>query len=217
MNTPHFAILLDRSESMDILAGETIAGFNGFLAHQKVANPKAAISQTQFDHRYESVYVAQPFAEAPYLSKATYRPRGMTALWDAIGRTITDLADSLKKSGNADPKVLVCILTDGFENSSTEYTLERLKTLIEHMSKAHGWLFMLLGANQNAQKTGQGLGILPKYCVSTKATTEGTAAAFSVVNEAFSEFSRSGSLQALALQDSYSITLSKHQKPSKKR
>jgi hypothetical protein len=214
-NQPHFAILLDRSESMDILAAETIAGFNGFLAHQKAANPKASISQTQFDHRYESIYVAKPFAEAPYLSAATYRPRGMTALWDAIGRTITDLTDSLKMSGTL-PKVLVCILTDGFENSSTEYTLERLKTLIEAMGNVHGWVFMLLAANQNAQKTGQGLGILPKYCVSTQATREGTAAAFAVVNEAFSEFSRSGSLQALALQDTYSITLSKTQKPKKR-
>jgi hypothetical protein len=50
------------------------------------------------------------------------------------------------------------ILTDGAENSSTEYTVRKIKELIEH-KRLQGWRFVFLGANQDAFIAASRIGI----------------------------------------------------------
>ena len=79
-------MVIDRSGSMNSKKEEVDGGFIGFIDEQKASNPKAKITITQFDTEYEMLF------KSVALSKAKYEchPRGMTALIDAVGRTITD-------------------------------------------------------------------------------------------------------------------------------
>lgn len=81
----------------------------------------------------------------------TYTTRGMTALYDAIGRGF-----SLVPSGM--DGVFVNILTDGEENSSKEFKAEKLKELIAE-KKAAKWGITFLGTSEEALLSAQNLGI----------------------------------------------------------
>ena len=83
----------------------------------------------------------------------------MTALYDAIGKTINADKARLKKLGDEAPsKVLVCVVTDGMENDSKEYSLQNIKDLIRDCEK-DDWNFVYLAANQDAFSVGQSFGI----------------------------------------------------------
>lgn len=88
-------------------------------------------------------------------------PRGMTALHDAMGRTIKGLCRHLAKTPDLDRpgKVLFLTLTDGLENASRRYSSRRITEMIRHQREAYGWQFIFLAANPDAIATGESLGI----------------------------------------------------------
>ena len=47
-------------------------------------------------------------------------------------------------------KVLVTVVTDGYENASREYSGNAIKTLVEEL-KSKGWVFAYIGANQDVE------------------------------------------------------------------
>ena len=53
----------------------------------------------------------------------------------------------------------MCIVTDGMENSSKEYTSDHVKKLIKECEKEHDWSFVYLAANQDAFNVGQSFGV----------------------------------------------------------
>ena len=78
-------MLLDRSGSMHRIRAEVEEGFDAFIADQRDDGGRCTVSLYQFDSGFEPVYVGVPIGDVPPLS---IRPRGNTALYDAIGRTI---------------------------------------------------------------------------------------------------------------------------------
>ncbi|PRX66191.1 hypothetical protein B0I32_106327 [Nonomuraea fuscirosea] len=89
-NRRHITIILDRSGSMQKVKDDTEGGLRAFLAEQ-AANPgETLVSLYQFDDHCETVYEVRPLAEVPNYH---LQPRGMTALLDAIGQTITRMQD----------------------------------------------------------------------------------------------------------------------------
>src|SRR5512133_906965 len=84
----HIVVVLDRSGSMSGCRGITIEGFNTFLHKQQEVSGKGTITLVQFDNQYEVNYDFLPLQNAPLLNEESYVPCGMTALLDAIGRTI---------------------------------------------------------------------------------------------------------------------------------
>ena len=75
--------LLDRSGSMESCWDDTIGGYNSFLTSQKPLG--GTMSLIFFDHEYEKVYENKPIEEVENLTVDIYKPRGSTALLDAIG------------------------------------------------------------------------------------------------------------------------------------
>jgi hypothetical protein len=84
----------------------------------------------------------------------------MTALHDAIGETVTKLGQRLRDMDEDDrpAHVIIVILSDGLENSSREWK-NKLKPLIQQQTDDYGWVFLYLGANQDAILVGEELGI----------------------------------------------------------
>lgn len=165
-STAHTEIvcILDRSGSMSTLRDDAIGGFNTFLDAQQKLPGEASLTLVLFDHDYVSVLDAVPVAKAEPLTTATYVPRGSTALLDAVGRTLDDTEARMSALTEAErpARVLVCILTDGLENASREYTRDGIRTMIEARQK-QGWAFEFLAANQDAFAEAGSLGIGGDY------------------------------------------------------
>lgn len=164
MNTEILCIL-DRSGSMASIKNDTIGGFNSFLKDQKEVEGNAKITLIQFDGAYEIVYQGVDIKEAPELNSNVFVPRGSTALLDAIGKTLTEQKARIQKEAWAD-KVIVVILTDGEENSSTTYNFDTIKTLTQSAQNDE-WSFIYLGANQDAFSVASSFGIDTKSALNT--------------------------------------------------
>ena len=142
--------ILDRSGSMEACIDDTIGGFNAFVRDQVPFG--GTLTLVLFDHEYTPVYTCKPIAEVEPLTRETFKPRGATALLDAIGRAVKEVRTQTIPT--------VVILTDGQENSSREYTKAHVKDLIEERQR-NGWTFVYLGANQDAFAEAGSIGIAP--------------------------------------------------------
>lgn len=160
-NLTEIVCIIDRSTSIETsgLVESTIEGFNSFLAKQKAEPGEAKMTVILFDGdrllpdgAYQIIYDGEDINNVENLSKDNFKPKGMTALYDAIGRTI----DTIKTRQENDlfhkrpGKTIVMIMTDGHENSSVEYKGDRIKEMIQTMEKEHGWTFLFLGAGIDA-------------------------------------------------------------------
>lgn len=163
MNYTDITAIIDRSESMAGLQQETIGGFNSFLEHQqelaKNTHLKVNLQVVQFDDQYEPG-VSIDVRLQPKLNTNTYQPRGMTALLDAIGKTINGKGQNFANMAeNERPeKILFLIITDGFENSSKEFQLAKIKEMLTEQQTKYKWDFIYLGANQDAWGVGSTMG-----------------------------------------------------------
>lgn len=157
-NRRHIAVILDRSGSMQAVKTDTEGGLAAFLETQAEAPGDTTVSLYQFDDQYEAVYENKALADVPAFK---LRPRGATALLDAVGRTITTLGEQLadKPEGERPGEVVVVILTDGHENASAEYGHRQVKALITGQQDTYGWKFVFLGADQDAFAAGASMGI----------------------------------------------------------
>jgi hypothetical protein len=149
------AYVLDRSGSMSSLTSDAIGGFNSFLESQKQLEGRANFTLVLFDHEYLVVHKSVDIRNVPDLDARTYVPRGSTALLDAVGRTIDDVGSHLasQPEDKRPAKVIVAIFTDGLENASSDYTTERVASMIKHQQEKYGWEFLFLAANQDAIAT----------------------------------------------------------------
>lgn len=159
MNKTHIAVVLDRSGSMNSVRDDAIGGFNTFLSQQQALPGEASMTVAQFDHEYLVTHANKPLRDVPPLNTVTYAPRGMTALYDAIGRTVDTVGAELAAlpASERPAKVLMLIITDGFENSSREYSGARIREMIAHQREKYSWEFIFIGSDEkaigDAQKT----------------------------------------------------------------
>ena len=153
-------IILDRSGSMSSIAADMVGGIRTFLDKEKETGDDTKVSFFQFDDQYETVFVDKDIKEN---IKINLVPRGSTALLDALGRTITSVGEKLSKLDEKDRpnRVLFLVITDGYENSSREFTSDVVKEKVKHQREKYAWDFVFLGAGEDAvlaQHKGLGIG-----------------------------------------------------------
>ena len=153
-NCARIAIILDRSGSMQSVRESTISGFNDFIRSQREVPGEVSVKLVQFDDQYDVVF-DKPLADVPELTQDLFVPRGRTALFDAQGQTIVALGEELAALPESErpSKVIVMTLTDGLENASQHFTVEKIAALIKHQTDVYKWDFIFLGANQDAIHT----------------------------------------------------------------
>ena len=153
-------MILDRSGSMASCHEDTVGGFNQFLTEQKKLPGDAVLTLAQFDNEYEVVCDFVNLKNMTELTYASFQPRGMTALLDAMGRTINSVGARLSSMREQDrpDKVIVVTITDGMENASREFDKEKIVNMIKHQKERYNWQFVFIGANQDAIATGVSFG-----------------------------------------------------------
>ena len=198
-NKTDITIILDRSGSMDSVKSDTIGGFNSFLSEQQNVKGEASLSLVQFDDQYEVVYLDKDINSADKLTDATFQPRGSTALFDAVGRTINSVGQRLSALPENDrpDKVLLVVMTDGFENASREFNAAKVSEMINHQRNNYKWEFMFIGANQDAVLSAQAIGIPAAASLTYAANEEGTRAAYSMMASKIKNYRVSNDAAAL--------------------
>lgn len=189
-NFTEIVVVLDRSGSMSSVKSDVIGGFNSFIKSQQEEEGAAIVTAVQFDTKYETLYSGRDVQEVEELTDKIYEPRGMTALLDAVGRTIVDVDIRLGEMHKDDrpSKVIMVIMTDGHENSSREYTRDKVQAMIKEHREKHSWEFVYLGADDQAFAEAQGMGIPVGNVAKYSQGSRGTEAAYVVLREAVSAY-----------------------------
>ena len=193
-NLTDITIILDRSGSMQSIKEATITAFNSFIKDQKKDGLPTNLSFIQFDDQYEKNYIEKDIHLAKELNAQTFEPRGMTALLDAIGTTIRSTKKRIKNSNKKPNKLIIAIITDGYENASTKYTREKIFKMIRKREEKDNWKFVFLAANQDAIEEGAKFGINQNRAMTYHADDEGISNAIISFSNKLSSFKHSASL-----------------------
>lgn len=174
----HNLIVLDRSGSMESIRREAVAGVNETLGTIRAAATRHDMAQRVSLVAFcgcsvNAMIYNRPIDAVAPLKLDDYVPCCMTPLYDAIGQSCTRLKRELK--GRTDVAVSVTIITDGYENSSREWSGGAVKALIESL-KGDGWLFAYIGANQDTREVSYSLSI--DNHLAFEATPEATSRMF---------------------------------------
>lgn len=173
-NFARIAIILDRSGSMESCRESTISGFNQFISEQKKLPGHATVKLVQFDDLYEQVY-DKNLADCRDINQGDFVPRGMTALYDAQGKTIIELGRELEAmvENERPSRVIVVTITDGMNNASKEFTRAKIAEMVQHQRDLYNWDFVFLGANQDAVKVATAMNFAPDSAMSYAQTQGG--------------------------------------------
>lgn len=187
-NLTEMVFILDRSGSMSRLVTDTVGGYNSLIEKQMKEEGEASVTTVLFDDKYEVVCDNIDIKKVEPMTDKVYYARGMTALLDAIGKTINVVSARQKNAvPSATPaKTVVVIMTDGMENASKEYKIDDVKRMIELQQKEYGWEFLFMGANIDAVKVAGGMGISANRAANYHADPLGTATNFGAVGAVFS-------------------------------
>jgi uncharacterized protein YegL len=176
-------VIMDRSGSMSSIANEAVGGYTNFIEGQRAVPGAANVTLVLFDDRYDVVYDAVKLTKTrpPALTMNRYAPLGMTAMNDAIGRAITAL------EAKNPAKAIICIMTDGHENASREYTKATTAAKIK-AAEDRGWEIVFLAANIDVQQASQNLGITRGISKGFTADVAGTTMAFASMSASASAY-----------------------------
>lgn len=201
-NLTQLLVIVDRSGSMYSCAVPMTDALNEYFVGQSKLDGECVVDYVQFDNRYDVVYTDTDVNEA----EAVIEPRGSTALLDAIGRGTTDLGTKLRRKNEDDRPgtVIVVLVTDGGENSSKEWTKDKVAKLIKNQEDKYNWEFVFLGANMDAVAVGSQFGFRPDNTLTYATASAGatmsslnnytTRTRSGVVDNAFTEEERLASV-----------------------
>ena len=191
--------ILDRSGSMGGLEKDTIGGYNSMIAKQKTEEGEAVISTVLFDNETEVLHDRVPLAKVEPITEKEYFVRGSTALLDAVGGAIHHIGNVHKYAREEDvpEKTLFIITTDGMENSSRQYTYDKVRKMVERQKEKYHWEFIFLGANMDAVSVANNFGVDRNHAVTYECDGAGTALNYKVMSKMVSRARKAESAKAM--------------------
>lgn len=186
------ALLLDRSGSMITIQADAEGGIRSLIDEQRKLPGRCTLRVSSFDTSYELVYPSTPIAHAPY---PELLPRGGTALLDAWGQLITEFGEELAALPEEErpANVVFVVVTDGEENSSKEWTRDKLFEAVKRQTEEYGWQFLFLAANQDAVAEGHKYGVSASHSMSYGATGQGVANSYTASSASITRTRKGGS------------------------
>lgn len=152
----YYHLILDKSGSMLDCIDSTISGFNEQIQaikslHTRFPNQTIEVGLTTFNHEVSHHCLCKSVQSIEQLTVKNYTPDGSTALLDAIGITTSlikeELQHDLKDKNNT---IVVVVITDGYENASKVFNLERIRKMINELEHTEQWTFSFLGSTIDA-------------------------------------------------------------------
>jgi uncharacterized protein YegL len=159
----HFVV--DQSGSMAGSEAPTIEGFNAQLRtlqelKQEFPENDYVVSVTFFQNDVMDLIQFAPIDEIQLLTRANYKPGGLTALLDGIGKSIDSIRLKYNMEiQNDEASVVMVVLTDGGENASKFFTRYQIGEMIKELDSTDKWTFSFLGAGLDANSVSYNLNI----------------------------------------------------------
>lgn len=155
-------IFLDASGSMESIYNQALGGVNETIqtirmGQKDYPDMQQFLTLASFNSgkNYLNVkYSATPIDEVKEITREDYVIGGCTALYDAMGEMISEL----KRKATSNDRVLVTVITDGYENASVHWSGPQIKSYVEELRQA-GWTFTYIGANQDVEAVAGSMGI----------------------------------------------------------
>ncbi len=187
-NLTEIIFILDRSGSMASLVDDTIGGYNAYITSQQKEPGEAYLTTVLFDDKYALLHDHVNIQEVKPLTNKEYFPAGCTALMDAIGRTINSVGERLSNTPEEErpAHVIFVITTDGYENSSHEFTKEQVKQMIRHQEEKYSWQFIFIGAGIDAYAEAESIGLGGCHAMSVSKSSFGAQSMYNSVTVASS-------------------------------
>ena len=179
-------VVMDASGSMDSIRTDAVGGFNSFIEKQKTMPEAANLTVIFFDsNRYEKWQDGVDLRDCPVLGDE-YMPGASTPLLDATGRTIEELGTRLENTPESERpgQVMVIVVTDGMENSSTVFTKQKVKEMIRRQEEVYKWEFVFLAANVDAFQEGDGMGFRRPNIAGYTSSKKGIRAVYAALSDA---------------------------------
>lgn len=204
----YIIFVIDRSGSMNTIRDDMIGGFNSFIEEQKKLPGECRVFAYKFDTAYEPIFENMSIQDVPPLTRNSYVPRGGTALYDSLGKTIVDIGAKLAtmKEEERPEKVLVVTITDGEDNDhlhnvdGVKYNSAKVKEMVEHQTKVYNWSFAYIGANQDSWAVGSSMGYAAGTTLDYCADSVGTAYAFRTLSASTKNYRKSAADVQFAFQ-----------------
>lgn len=193
-------IILDASGSMDSIYNQALSGVNETIQTIRIGqkdNPEfqqfLTLASFNSGRDYLKVtYSTTPIDEVKELTREDYVTCSCTALYDAMGEMISEL----KRNVTIEDRILVTVITDGYENASQHWSCPQIKSLVEEL-RHEGWSFTYIGANQDVEAVAGSMGI--RNSLAFEETEEGTTLMFKRERQARSGFFNKTSYQRFGL------------------
>lgn len=197
-NLTEMVFVIDMSGSMAPLTSDTIGGFNGVIDRQKKEEGRALVTTYLFNDKSVMVQDRVDLEKIGHLTEKEYVASGCTALCDALGGAIKHIANIHRYARPEDvpEHTIFTIITDGMENSSHEFSSDKVKKMIEHEKEKYGWEFVFFGANIDAVETAARYGIDAPRAVNYRPDTKGTEVAYGCIDACVSSVRKCISLDA---------------------
>ena len=169
----------DRSGSMAGLEKSAFRWIQSFYRRtNKGKTGQFFLTTIRFDNNVEFINKNVPINSVKKATKETFKARGSTALNDAIGYGINHILKIYEMNNRtSQSNYIIVIMTDGYENSSKEYTDKMIKKMIKDC-KMKDISVKFTGANQDAEYTGGKFGLEKTQCITFDATPKGLGVLF---------------------------------------
>jgi uncharacterized protein YegL len=162
MPIQEIVIVADRSGSMRGKEDDTVGGINAFISEMKSkmkSDDVLKLSLKLFDNEEIMKWRSVNITEIGEFPRSEFIPRGSTALLDAIGFSLTFFMEKKLTNPSAYDTCILCVVTDGLENSSIRWNREKIQALIKNAKDTYNIDMMYLAANQDAILEAGKLGI----------------------------------------------------------
>ena len=201
-------IILDASGSMGSIYNQALSGVNETIQTIRIGEKEhpelqqfLTLASFNSGRDYLKVkYSTTPIDEVKELTREDYVTCGCTALYDAMGEMISEL----KRKVTIEDRILVTVITDGYENASQHWSGAQIKSLVEEL-RHEGWTFTYIGANQNVEAVAGSMGI--RNTLAFEETEEGTNKMFEIESRArnrfFNKLRMKGFVKSLIAEDDY--------------
>lgn len=174
--------IIDRSGSMAGKETDTIGGINTTIDQLKhdleeEHNTEANLSIKFFDHEEYYLMESKPIKNINLLNHSDLQPRGQTALYDAMGKSLQKFINMKNNNADSFDSCVIYVATDGYENVSKIYNSYNLSELI-NQAKEKNIELLYLAANQDAILEAQKFGLSSSNAINYSENRSNTEAVY---------------------------------------